>query len=236
MNRKRKLLFPGVILFAAYLIFPLAAFCGPSNGTVFPPPGRIEAGYEYHVMFDRELDRSYGKLDTIDHFFALSIGILDWLAIDGKLGIGDVNLRESSHLPKLEFDTGFAGGYGFRIKAFEDAKSRVRLILGMQHICVHPEVRSADSDKYESILDDWQVSGLVSKRFKFLSPYAGIKLSDCEIIYTINKHDRKRRYSENHIGFICGADSHFFEDKVRVNVEGRFFDETGFSVLAAYLF
>jgi len=207
-----------------------------SNGTRFPAQGRIEAGYEYLNMFRRPLGRSYGVLKTRDHFFTLSVGVFDWLSVDGKIGMGDQTATGGAHLPKLEFNDGFAGGYGLRIKVFEHEPSRLKLIFGAQHISVHPCDRSINGDKYETFLDDWQVSGVASSRFKALNPYVGMKLSDCEFVYKINKHDKKRRYSKYHLGFIVGTDLFFFEDRIRINLEGRFFDETALSTGIAYLF
>ncbi len=208
----------------------------PSNGTKLLERGKIEAGYEFNNMFKRPLERPYGKMSTADNFFILSIGVFDWLTLDGKIGAGNEMVKEGERLPKLDFHAGFAGGYGFRARLFEHAGTGVRVIAGAQHICAHPAPRSVGDDKYESILDDWQVSGLVTRKFKYVTPYLGMKLSDCEFIYTINKHDRKRRYSLDHIGFIFGSDFLFFEDKIRVNVEARLFDENAFSTAVAYTF
>lgn len=208
----------------------------PSNGTRFPPKRGVELGYEYNIIFKRPLDRSYGDLKTQDHFYTVSFGVCDWFSLDGKIGIGDVTEKGGSHLPALEYNTGFAGGYGFRIRVFDYKKWGMRAILGFQHISVHPQDRSIDNDKYESFLDDWQVSGLVAKDFQFLTVYAGMKGSDCEIVYKINKHDKKRRYSGDHIGLISGLELYLFDNKARVGVEGRFFDETSFSASASYLF
>lgn len=229
---------------ALQILFLIIVFFGsekelsaaPSNGTRFPPKGRGEVGYECSVMYKRPLNRSYGNLKTQGHFYTLSFGVFDWLCLDGKIGLGDVGQKGGIHLPKLEYRTALAGGYGFRIKAFDNPQSGVRIIVGAQHISVHPRDRSIDDDKYESFLDDWQISGIISKKFKFIRPYLGIKGSDCEIVYNINKHDKKRRYSRYHIGMISGLDFYVFDDRLRINTEARFFDETGFSTAIAYLF
>ena len=198
---------------------------------------KLECGYEYSALFKRPLSRSYGNLRSFNHFFIASFGICDWFSLDGKIGLGDVRQKGGIHLPKLEYNTSFAGGYGFRIKLIDYKKTGTRLIAGAQHVCVHPQARSIDDDKYTfPILDDWQVSAIVSQRIKFVDAYAGLKLSDCEMIYSINKHDRKRRFSRKHLGFVFGSDIYLFEDKVRINIEARFFDETAFSTAAAYLF
>lgn len=234
---------------AAVLILSIALCAGPlgllqaapSNGTRFPPKGKIESGYEYNVMFERPLRNSFGDLKTQDHFYTLTFGVFDWLALDGKAGLGDVT-EKNGKLPTLEYNTGFAGGYGFRIRAFAYEKWGLRGIIGAQHISVHPHDRSIDNDKYEAFLDDWQVSGLVAKDLSCPSlpfkstVYAGMKGSDCEIVYKLNKHDKKRVSSEEHMGLVVGAEIYFFGDKARLSAEGRFIDETAFSTALSYMF
>ena len=222
-------------------LFILSAYANnvcaaPSNGTRFPPKEGVELGYELHLMTERPLDRSYGELSTQNHFYTASYGVLDWLVLDGKIGIGNVLQKGGVHLPKLEHDTGFAGGYGFRIKAFDNKEYGMRLIVGAQHTCVHPRDRSIDNDKFECFLDDWQVSAVFAKRFESLTSYVGIKGSDCEIVYKINKHDRKRRYSKYHVGLISGLELYLWDDRLRAGIEARFFDETALSTSIAYLF
>jgi len=218
------------------IIFSGALYAAPSNGTRFPAKKAFEVGYEFNSLQKRSLDRSYGNLSSTNNFITVSFGATDWLVLDGKIGLGDVTQKGGIHLPKIEYGTSFAGGYGFRIKLFDDVKTGFLVIVGGQHISVHPEDRSVDDDKFESFLDDWQMSGVVTKRVGILNPYVGIKLSDCEIIYKINKNNKKRRFSENHIGFLFGSDIYFLKDKLRVNIEARFFDETAFSTGVAYLF
>ncbi|MDD5422962.1 MAG: hypothetical protein PHT32_06055 [Candidatus Omnitrophica bacterium] len=208
----------------------------PSNGTRFPPARNVEFGYEYDTMFKRPLNHSHGDLRNQDHFFTVSFGAFDWLSLDGKIGMGDVSLHDSANLPKLDFNAGFTGGYGFRIRAFEHKKLGVRLIVGGQHISVHPPERSIDNDKYKSCLDDWQITGIVAKDFKHFTVYAGMKGSDCQLVYKINNDNQKRLYSKNHVGMISGLEIYLFDNKLRLGAEGRFFDETAFSTSVSYLF
>lgn len=224
------------LIIALFLGQPQALQAAPSNGTRFPPAKEVELGYEYDMMFKRVLNRSYGDLKNENHFYTASFGVFDWLSLDGKIGIGDARLRDSSRLPALDLNTGFSGGYGFRIMAFEHKKIGARLIVGCQHISVHPQDRSAGDDKYESFIDDWQVSGLIAKDFKNFTAYTGIKGSDCEFVYKINKRDKKRRYSETHVGLITGLELYLFDNKLKAAVEGRFFDETALSASVSYLF
>lgn len=224
------------ILSSTLLLYPATDLdAAPSNGTNFPKRNNIESGYEYNAMFKRPLGHSFGDLETYDNFYTLTWGVYDWLAVDGKIGFGGVTERNGK-LPELKYNTGFAGGYGFRIRAYRNEKWGMRAILGAQHISVHPQDRSVNSDKYESFLDDWQVSATVAKDFDPLTVYAGMKGSDCEIVYKLNKHDKKRVSSKYHIGLIVGAEAYFFNKQARVNVEGRFFDETALSTSVSWVF
>ncbi|MBN2453291.1 MAG: hypothetical protein JXB40_03410 [Candidatus Omnitrophica bacterium] len=229
------------ILCGALVMGPLEMLsAAPSNGTHFPERGRIESGYGYNAMFKRPLSHSFGDLSTYDQFYMLTFGVYDWLAVDGQAGLGGIT-EKNGKLPTLEYNTGFAGGYGFRVKAFENKRWGARIIWGFQHISVHPCDRSINDDKYESFLDDWQLSAVAAKDFyrsgsRVLTAYAGIKGSDCEIVYKLNKHDKKRVSSDRHIGLITGLDIYIFGNKARVGVEGRFFDETALSASASYLF
>lgn len=226
-----------LFLFATAALAPLQELkAAPSNGTRMPSQRRVEMGYEYNAMFKRPLARSYGDLKTQDHFYTLSFGAFDWLSLDGKIGVGDVTQKNASSLPALEYNTGFAGGYGFRIRTFDYKQWGMRMIWGFQHISVHPHTRSIDNDKYKSCVDEWQATAVVAKDWKSLTAYVGIKGSDCEIVYTVNNHDERRRFSEKHIGLINGLEIYLFDNKARVGVEARFFDETALSTSASYLF
>ncbi|MDD4956316.1 MAG: hypothetical protein PHH49_05920 [Candidatus Omnitrophica bacterium] len=234
MDRNNLLIAYTLLISLAF--FPATTEACPSNGSHLVPKGRAEAGIEYNIMYRRDIERSYGELRTQDLFYTVSLGIFDWLALDGKIGIGDIRHRNSPVLPDLEYRTAFAGGYGFRAELFRHRPSGIRIIGGAQHISVHPQDTTNGNNKYESFLDDWQVSALVVKDLRYASLYAGGKLSDCEIVYKTNKHDKKRRFSEDHVGFIGGMDICLPGDRLRLNAELRLFDETAFSTGISYSF
>lgn len=231
-----KLLTTIILCLAAPFYFLDIVHAAPSNGTRIPAKGRVELGYEYSMIYKRPLDNSYGNLKSECNFYTATFGAFDWLALDGKIGMGNVTQKGGVHLPKIEYDTGFAGGYGFRIKAFTYRPWDLRMILGAEHISVHPQLRSVNDEKYTSFLDDWQVSWLVAKDLKHLTVYTGIKGSDCEIVYKINGNDKRRRFSKDHLGLIAGLEAYLFKDNARIGAEGRFFDETAFSASVSYLF
>lgn len=214
---------------------PESSIAAPSNGTRLPSRFRIESGYEYNAMFKCALVDSFGDISTQDHFYTLSYGVADWFSLDGKIGFGDVT-EKNGKLPALSYSNGFAGGYGFRVRVLDDKRRGLRGIIGFQHISVHPKKRNIDNDKYEAILDDWQGSAVLAKDFKFLTVYAGMKGSQCQLIYTLNEHDRKWVSPDWHLGLITGVELYLFDKKARLNAEGRFFDETALTAAVSYLF
>ena len=140
-----------------------------------------------------------------------------------------VNCRSWSTIPDLPAAMDFAPEYS-------RMRNGVCAILGGQHICVHPQGRTIDNNKYEAILDDWQISAIIAKDFKQITVYTGISGSDCEVIYKLNKHDTKRISSDSYIGLITGVELYLFDGKARIGAEGRFFSETALSVSASWLF
>jgi len=232
------------IILVLFIIFASAGktFAAPTNGVRMPPQGRVEAGYEYNQMSSRLLRHdTYGRIATRDHFATLSVGLFDWLTIDGKAGNGDVTHKNGIYAPDLAYGGAFVGGYGIRLKMFDLKPSEVFSVLSAQHISIHPKDKLINGVKYQACVDEWQLSLSIAKRFRFgeiaqAMPYAGIKGSDAEIVYDMNNNDEQRRYSRYNVGFLFGSDILFFDDKLRINIEARFFDETAFSTGISWLF
>ncbi|MBN3038073.1 MAG: hypothetical protein JW869_01490 [Candidatus Omnitrophica bacterium] len=226
-----------IITFTILLsLFPQISYTAPTNGTYFPEQGKSEAGYEYNYMHKRQLRRDYGALRIRDHFYVCSVGVFDWLAVNGKIGLGDIRHTDDIHRPQIDYEPGFAGGYGFRIKAYEDKEKKLSLIFGFQHISVHPLDEEMEEDKFEGVADDQHVSAIIAKEFTNFTAYAGIRGAECDIIYGVNGQARKRRTSKKFFGVTSGVDIYLFDHKMRLNFEGRFIDETAVSTTITYLF
>ncbi|MFH1046048.1 MAG: hypothetical protein V1727_03700 [Candidatus Omnitrophota bacterium] len=224
------------ILAVLFLSWPKSCYTAPSNGSHLPPKGHTEAGLEYRRTQERQLRHSHGTLRSNNYFYTISIGVLDWLALDGKIGAGDILHKGGPLDPYINYQTGFAGGYGFRIKALEDKEKALRLITGFQHISVHPQDERANTYKSEAVMDDWQWTTLLVKDCAHFSAYIGAKFSDGQIVFRVNEGDPKRFYSRHHAGVVGGIDFYLFEDRVRLNLEGLFIDETAFSATITYLY
>ncbi len=213
----------GLILFAFAVEESLAA---PSYGTDMPDKGEWVKALESNIVFKRKLDKSYGKIKSKQYFFDLSYGLSEWIALDFKVGVGSINHKPTDSYA-IDYDAYFAGGYGFRVRAFENANYGLKGVVGFQHISIHPPAERINGDKNEAILDDWQISGLISKNLPFLTPYLGAKVSRCDIIHKLNG-ERKRKKSDILFGLVAGVDIKLGES-FKLNIEGRAIDETALS-------
>ncbi|MEW5692871.1 MAG: hypothetical protein AB1765_06210, partial [Candidatus Hydrogenedentota bacterium] len=93
----------------------------------------------------------------------------------------------------------------------------------------------------EGDLDEWQVSLIVAYQYIQALPYAGIKFSDWDTDWAIWQTDVPATRSsgqdeaEDNFGVIVGCDF-YFERDWKLNLEGRFCDETAFSASLGYTF
>jgi len=186
-----------------------------------PEQGRFFGGFETHAIFKRNLEADYGKLRSTQRFFQFSYGIWNWLSLDLKGGAGNIKQHPLGS-DEIDYTSSFAGGYGFRLKFYD--REKIKMVFGFQHISVHPRSVRLDSVKHKSVLDDWQVSLLVSYDFSRVTPYLGAKLSRVDYIHWVEE-DRERRMSDltKSVGIVCGLDINLTE-KTWLNLEGQFLD------------
>lgn len=207
----------------------------PSYGTGMLDKRQAVIGTETYTLFDRDLEDSQGCIRSLQHFFLLSYGVFDWLTIDLKGGAGYIK-QNPANAAELDYPTSFAGGYGFRIKLYENENHSLRAVFGFHHISVHPRSIRVNGTKRRAILDDWQTELLFSKDMFGTTPYLGTKWSRVDYIHWENG-TRKRRMSDltRSIGLIAGIDIPLTQE-VSLNLEGHFMDEKAFSAAFLYSF
>jgi len=198
----------------------------PSFGTTMPDQNGWTAGGEVNVTFDRKGVKDYHEARSTQYFYNLSYGFADWFSVDAKIGLGDVEAK-ALFQGTARYNVGFAGGYGWRAKLFDDKKSGFKGIWGFEHISVHPDGKTIDGLEHDIIWDDWQVHATAYRQLGSMSPYCGLKWSFLYLIRKIDD-DRSRRHSHDPIGLIVGTDIQM-NDYLFVNIEGRFIDETALS-------
>ncbi|MBM3255840.1 MAG: hypothetical protein FJZ08_06020 [Candidatus Omnitrophica bacterium] len=198
-----------------------------------PKEKQFFIGAQTHIILKRYLESEFGKLRSSQHFFLLSLGLSDWFCVDLKGGAGNIKQRPTDS-SEIDYSSSFAGGYGFRLKLYEEDK--LKMVLGFQHISVHPKKTRLGDTKHRAILDDWQASFLVSRQLSRVTPYLGLKWSRVDYIHKI-EDSRKRRMSDltKDLGMVAGLDL-AFNDKAWINLEGQLFDTQAVSVSLNYSF
>jgi hypothetical protein len=198
----------------------------PSFGTVMPERGKWIAGVQANYTFKRDV-RDYSNVGSSQYFYNLSFGFSDWFSFDAKLGIGSIKAKPLNAGEYNNYRANFAGGYGCRARLFEETKSKIKTILGFEHISVHPSGKNIASERHDIIWDDWQAHLTAFREFGNIYPYCGMRGS---LLYIIRKisGNRTRRHSGDYLGLVVGTDVKMNE-YVYMSVEGRFFDESALS-------
>lgn len=209
------------VFFLSFLFLTSKVYSAPCYGTKIPQKGEYFLGAQTHVIFERELEDGFGTVRSRQHFFLISYGIYDWLSIDLKGGAGNIKQHPIGS-DEIDYPSSFAGGYGFRIKFYDQDK--VKAVFGFQHISVHPRSTRLNGQRNRAILDDWQVSLLASYDFSKFTPYLGVKFSRVDYIHWVGDN-RKRRMSDltETLGLAFGLDFSLTE-KTWLNIEGQLFD------------
>ncbi|MFA4991229.1 MAG: hypothetical protein WC569_01425 [Candidatus Omnitrophota bacterium] len=217
-----------VILGVLFLACSGVSYAAPAYGTHMPEKGHWTWGLEGDFLVDRDLADDQGSTNGSRYFLTGSLGIFDWLCFDGKVGIGNVEWDRVG-ASDLDYETNFAGGYGFRIKGYENEKWGIKTVVGFQHISVHPLGADEGIDKHQVIIDDWQGSLLVSKDIGSFVPYCGARYGSVDFIKWVNEHDRKRIKSDDFLGLVLGAD-YWIDSNTKVNLEGAFIDGQEYAI------
>ncbi len=198
------------------------SYAAPCYGTHRPKEKQWIWGVEGDFLLDRDLKDSQGGTSGNRYFLTGSYGVFEWICFDGKIGAGDV-VWHNSNPGNLDYNTGFAGAYGFRIKGYENKNLGIKTVAGFQHISVHPRTASPAGDKHRVIIDDWQGSVLISKDIWNFTPYLGARYGTVDFIKWVNEHDRKRIKSDEMIGAVIGLD-YIIKENIRLNIECDFVD------------
>ncbi len=217
------------------ILLTRASQAAPAYGTHMPKRHHWTWGLEGNIILDRDLDNDEGGTSGKRYFLTGSYGIFPWFSFDGKIGIGGVDWDRASGSDNLSYSANFAGGYGFRIKGFENKDWGIKAVAGFQHISVHPDPKNQDGDKNEAIIDDWQGSVIISKDAEVFVPYLGARYGTLDFIKWINEKDRKRIKSEKNFGIIIGMDF-WLNERTKLNLEGAFLDGEEIAIGASHDF
>jgi len=205
----------------------------PGYGTKMPQKKQLHLGGQTYSVQQRNLEGDNGKMSSLQHFLLISYGITDWFSLDLKGGAGDTH-----HTPdngnEISYPAYMAGGYGFRVRLYD--KESTKAVFGFQHISVHPYSVFVGPVKHKAVIDDWQLSFLVSEDLQYVTPYIGGRWSRMDYIHWVDD-DRNRVKSDldESFGIIVGMDVPVHE-KVWMNFEGQFLDVQAVAASINFLF
>ncbi|MFH1847709.1 MAG: hypothetical protein ABH825_00650 [Candidatus Omnitrophota bacterium] len=198
-----------------------------------PKKGQWYMGLESNVVLERDMRKGLEDAKSAQYFYNASFGLYDWLSFDGKAGLGDLEFG-TADMGTLDYDPGFAGGYGLRFKLYDDQKDSIKAILGFHHISDHPPSERINDVSYAAVYDEWQMSFLVSKRIRAFQPYLGAKASQLFVIRRDSlQSDWSWNGSDDHFGVVAGSSINL-NSRWFINLEGRLIDENAFSVAISY--
>lgn len=225
-NQNLKILNFGLSFWILIFGFWIYSYAAPCYGTKMPKKKELFGGIQTHAIFKRYLEDEYGKLRSTQHFVLLSWGVYDWLSIDLKGGVGYIKQHPVGG-DEVDYDSSFSGGYGFRLKLYDEKKNKI--VFGFQHISIHPPRIYLEGARHKAVLDDWQFSLLASRDFLKITPYLGTKWSRTDYIHWVGDN-RKREKSAltKSVGLVFGFDLPVAE-KVWFNLEGQLFDSEAFA-------
>ena len=213
------------------------ASAAPAYGTKMPEKDHFSIGGQTHVVVERNLEGGNGEINSLQHFFLVSYGLLDWLSVDFKGGAGDVE-NNRFQADQIKYPAFMAGGYGFRVRLYE--KDELKIVAGFQHISVHPYsifiTNSAGDNHHKAVIDDWQFSCLGSYQVRRFTPYAGLKVSRMDLIYWRNgERNRIKSDLSKSVGLVTGLDVDL-TGHIWLNMEGQFLDGQSASASLNYRF
>lgn len=195
------------ILIVLIMLSTGIAMAAPAYGPKMPKAKQAFWGVQHYFIARRDLNNDNGSLRSRQNHLLLSYGVTDWLSLDLKGSLYSSFTHEGVDGLDLEKYSNpiWGGGYGFRLRLYENGPWKT--VAGFQHISIHPKSFRASGVKNNGILDDWQGSGLISYRFRKVTPYVGIAYSTLDYIHSVN-NDGKRIISDvNHrAGLIVGMD------------------------------
>ena len=210
-----------VILVLGFLFMSTAvSMAAPAYGTRMPLKNEVFGGLQHYAILQRDLNKDNGNLHSQQDHVLLSYGVTDWFCLDLKWTRGAITHVDQDGT-KIKYDHPlWGGGYGFRMRLYENGP--VKVVVGFQHISVHPRSVKRDGEKNNAILDDWQGSTLVSYAFKKFTPYTGLRYGTTDYLHRIN-NDADRVYSPESRRFdaVLGVDVPI-TPKVWLNAETAF--------------
>ena len=233
MAKISKIAISSLVVTSFLIFYPEVSFAAPTCGVHMPKRNTVDFGIEgYSLRCYKTKDEVQAKLKGDGVFLSLTYGIFDWLVMDLKFGSSSIR-NDVFEATKYDYGASWGGGYGFRWQLYKNEDKGIKIITGIQHMSIHPKANDLNT-KRKSILDDWQVQLLISKLWKSLDFYGGIKSSIGRYIRKFNETSETVSLDE-HISAVVGTEF-YINDKWHLNLEARFLEEDSFTLGIRYQF
>ena len=259
----KRIIFSALVLF---ICLPMEVYAASIGGAENQGKGKLGIGADESIVFNKDLKfksaSGLGATQTIKNpeidnasqtMLKASYGLLDNLDIYIKLGTADYEVKADSYAgsskdadEKINSDTSFA--YGLGLKGTWELGSDWLLGYDLQYLRSKHEADVTDTEvggvssstKYKSaVVQEWHVAPYIAKKINDFTPYFGVRYSDMRLDM---KNPSASGWTDNHkyeaddnVGIFAGTDYKIGENW-KVNLEGRFIDETAMSFGATYKF
>jgi opacity protein-like surface antigen len=249
-----------IILFS----FPLAAYAASIGDAETQGQFKFGIGLDQEYVFKRDLKfKSISPavppfIEITDNevkrmyrpMVKASFGVFDFLDVYIKLGTANYRMENTvldTGFPIEGIETrprwGFA--YGGGLKAAYALKCGFLIGGDVQYLRHRQKFRLSDtylptgeeSDfRGKATFQEWQVAPYVGMKIGNFTPYLGAKYSDVRIKSKVDEVDVKFKFkADDNVGAFVGI-SYKIMEKLKVNLEGRFIDETAMSFGLTYKF
>jgi len=223
-----------------------------TDGTVTEVwPIEIEIDKMYRTM----AKASYGLLDNLDVYVRLGTADPDYEekangTWTDSAGVAPLDKGTFAATAKYKGDTAFA--YGFGMKGTYDLKNDWLVGCDVQYLRHKNDYKASatlvvyddagtnigediEEWKGEMTLYEWHVAPYIAKKLGNFVPYLGVRYSDARLNAKDEGGDKAKVKADDNVGVFVGTD-YKLGDSWKLNLEGRFIDETAMSVGATYRF
>jgi len=250
-----------VLSLAALFCLPLSSYAASIGGTETQGQGKLAIGLDQEILFDRDMkvksmEPNSGAENNvnIDNEYRTvvkaSYGVLDNLDIYVKLGTADFETKNNWSDPAdtgtIKNKTKNAFAYGMGIKGTYSLKNDWLIGADLQYLThknkykgsLINETSPASSEDFSGKMNvqEWQAAPYIAKKIENFVPYIGVKYSDLRIEdkFTLSVGDIKSKMkASDNVGVFLGTDYKLGKNW-KLNMEGRFIDETAMSFGATY--
>lgn len=253
-----------IVLSLAFLCMPIASYAASIGGAETTGKGKIALGLDTEYIFGKDwkfksatllpANQTIKDIETEKGYYAgmkAAYGLLDNLDIYVRAGASDYRVKSqiftgSTAGDKLKFDTDTDFAYGFGLKGTYNLNEWL-LGCDLQYRRSKHEAEAKNtpvsgaesSTTYKSfVIQEWHVAPYIARKLGDFVPYLGVRYSDAKLDIerpASSVWGEIKAEADNNVGVFLGTDYKLGESW-KLNLEGRFIDETAMSFAATYKF